>query len=85
MTEPFHNTRRFSTRAGPQSANPFGRAWWDEEAKGFFPQEFAAYVADRLDKVRGKDSRTYWRAIRARVTGVETAPPTVCQRGSPRP
>jgi hypothetical protein len=66
-------------------ANPFGRAWWDEEAKGFFPQEFAAYIADRLDKVRGKDSRTYWRAIRARVIGGETAPPTVCQQGSPRP
>jgi hypothetical protein len=60
-------------------ANPFGRAWWDEEAKGFFPDEFAAYVGNRLGTVSGKDSRTYWLAIRRRVTGREPAGrPTVC-------
>ena len=50
-------------------ANPFARAWWEEEAKGFFPEEFAAYVDDRLRTAPGKDSHAHWLAIRARVTG----------------
>jgi hypothetical protein len=65
-------------------ANPFGRAWWDEEAKGFFPEEFAAYVGNRLDSASGRDSHSHWLAIRARVTGEDPAgPPTVCKARAP--
>ena len=46
--------------------NKFGRAWWDEEAKHFFNQEFATYVDERLSQ-EGKDSHTHWENIRARV------------------
>ena len=61
-------------------ANPFGRAWWDEEAKGFFPEEFAAYVGKQLNEAPGRDSQTHWLAIRARVTGEKaTDRPGVCK------
>ena len=61
-------------------ANPFGRAWWDEEAKNFFPEEFSAYVTKQLNEIAGKDSQTLWLAIRARVTGAEpTSRPGVCK------
>lgn len=61
-------------------ANPFGKAWWEEEAKNFFPAEFSAYVAKQLNGVAGKDSQTIWLAIRSRVTGEEPAGrPGVCK------
>ena len=71
-------------------SNPFGRVWWDEEAKHFFPPQFSAYVGERLGTDSGKDSRTYWLAIRARVTGeAPEGRPTVCKgretKGTPRP
>ena len=47
--------------------NPFGRAWWFEEAREFFPGEFAAYVDDQI--ASGDDSYAYWRKVRARLFG----------------
>jgi hypothetical protein len=65
-------------------ANPFARAWWDEEGKAFFPDEFVAYVEERLDKSPGKDSHGYWLAIRARVTDRDpSGRPGICQSRSP--
>ena len=60
--------------------NRFGRAWWDEEAKIFFPEEFAAYVSKQLNETSGSDSHAHWLAIRARVTGREpSGRPGVCK------
>jgi hypothetical protein len=60
--------------------NPFGRAWWDEEGKTFFPEEFAAYLSKQLAGTPGRDSHAHWLAIRARVTGQEPSRrPGVCK------
>jgi hypothetical protein len=60
--------------------NSFGRAWWDEEAKIFFPEEFGAYVSKQLNETSGSDSHAHWLAIRARVTGEESGGrPGVCK------
>ena len=49
--------------------NPFGRAWWQEEARHFFSPEFADYVDRQLQMEGGpgRDSEAYWRGIRARL------------------
>ncbi len=59
--------------------SPFGRAWWTEEARSFFPSEFANHVDEQLS--RGKDSYAYWLKVRSRLLGPEhSAPgPTVCK------
>ena len=49
--------------------NRFGRAWWDQEGRTFFPVEFATYLSKRLDGVPGRDSHAHWPEIRAKVTG----------------
>ena len=48
-------------------ANPFGKAWWDEEAKEFFASEFAAYVDQQLEVGDNRDHYAYWEAIRSRL------------------
>jgi len=53
--------------------NPFGRAWWQEEARNFFPTEFATYVDDQISS--GDDSYAYWRKVRSRLMGTEHAVP----------
>ena len=61
--------------------NPMGRAWWEEEARAFFPEEFANYVDEQLGQNGGRDHRAYWLAIRNRVVGGDgPAPPSVCDR-----
>lgn len=61
-------------------ANPFGKSWWDEEAKTFFPADFSTYVTKQLNEIAGKDSQTIWLAIRSRVTGTGPAGrPGVCK------
>ena len=60
--------------------NPFGRAWWDEEGKVFFPEDFGAYVSKQLNENPGRDSHAHWLAIRARVTDEErSGRPSVCK------
>jgi len=49
-------------------ANPFGRAWWLEEAKTFFPDEFTTYVDAQLNKGSRRDHHAHWLAIRKHVT-----------------
>lgn len=48
-------------------ANPFGRAWWDEEAREFFPREFVNYVDEQLAEGTRRDHHAYWQAVRARL------------------
>jgi len=50
-------------------ANPFGRAWWDVEAREFFAPEFSAYVDAQLDQPGARDSEAYFREIQARLKG----------------
>jgi len=59
--------------------NPFGHAWWDEEARNFFPHEFVAYVDGRL-AAPGRDSHAYWLSVRSRILGPENQvyPQTAC-------
>ncbi|NJM35884.1 MAG: hypothetical protein HC850_15665 [Rhodomicrobium sp.] len=59
-------------------ANPMGRAWWDELARSFFPQEFSEHVDETL-KRSGADHHAYWRAIRARAVSDAGDSPTVCR------
>ena len=65
-------------------SNRFGRAWWDEEARDFFPEQFGAYVQKLLDTGKRLDSQGHWLAIRARVIGDDSAPrPSVCATRGP--
>lgn len=52
-------------------ANPFGKAWWEEEAREFFPAEFATYVDRQLALATRRDHHAYWLAVRARLTETE--------------
>jgi hypothetical protein len=63
-------------------ANPFGRAWWAEEARRFFPSEFAIHVDEQISN--GKDSYAYWLKIRSHLLGPEhsAAGPTGCKGSS---
>jgi hypothetical protein len=47
--------------------NPFGRAWWDEEARHMFQPEFVAYVDRHLASRSQEDSEFYWLKIKARL------------------
>jgi hypothetical protein len=48
--------------------NPFGRAWWDEEGRYFFPQSFVDHVDLQLEGT-ARDSYAYWRDLRTRLLG----------------
>lgn len=48
-------------------ANPFGKAWWEEEAREFFPPEFSAYVDQQIALGGRRDHHTYWLDIRKRL------------------
>ena len=48
--------------------NPFGRAWWDEEGREFFPAEFANYVDLQLEGTV-IDSYAYYYSVRTRILG----------------
>ena len=65
--------------------NPFGRAWWTEEARDFFPSEFASHVDDQIPK--GRDSYTYWLKVRSRLLGTEHSAtgPTGCKGNGGQP
>ncbi len=58
--------------AGWYLANPFGRAWWEEEARQFFAEEFAQHVDTQLQR-NVRDSKSYWSGIRVRLLGTESA------------
>jgi len=68
--------------------NPFGRAWWTEEARTFFPSEFASYVDEQVSSAEGRDSHAYWLKVRSRLLGPERSAtgPTGCKgsEGHPR-
>ncbi len=51
--------------------NPFGRAWWIEEARGFFPSDFANHVDEQISSAEGRDSYAYWLKVRSRLLGTE--------------
>ena len=67
--------------------NPFGRAWWTEEARGFFPGEFAGHVDEHVSSATGRDSYAYWVKIRSRLLGPEHSAtgPSGCQGGAGQP
>jgi hypothetical protein len=48
--------------------NPFGRAWWNEEGRYFFADDFADYV-DRQLEGTVKDSSAYYATVRTRLLG----------------
>jgi hypothetical protein len=68
-------------------ANPFATAWWHEEARTFFPEEFAGYVDEKLNEGSQVDHHAHWLAIRTRVTGGDPAErPGICRvRAEARP
>ena len=52
--------------AGWYLGDPFGRAWWDEEGRYFFADDFVNHVDQQLEgKVR--DSHSYWLGVRTRL------------------
>ncbi len=52
--------------AGWYLGNPFGQAWWDEEGRYFFADEFVNYVDQQLEgPVR--DSHAYWLGVKTRL------------------
>ena len=48
--------------------NAFGRAWWEEEARGFFEPEFVAYIDQHLATPSNRDSEFYWLKIKTRMS-----------------
>ena len=48
--------------------NPFGRAWWNEEGRNFFADEFVNYVDQQLNGTV-RDSHNYYLGVRARLLG----------------
>ena len=48
--------------------NPFGRAWWDDEARHFFAVEFADHVDKQLEGTV-KDSYAYYLSVRTHLLG----------------
>jgi hypothetical protein len=65
--------------------NTFGRAWWAEEARGFFPAEFARHVDDQISS--GEDSYAYWLKVRTRLLGSESSatPSSSCKGNGVQP
>jgi len=68
--------------------NSFGRAWWTEEARGFFPSEFASHVDEQVASAEARDSYAYWLKVRSHLLGPEHSAtrPTGCkgEGGQPR-
>jgi hypothetical protein len=68
--------------------NPFGRAWWTEEARSYFPSEFASHVDEQVSSAEGRDSYDYWLKVRSRLLGPEDSVtgPSGCkgEGGQPR-
>jgi hypothetical protein len=48
--------------------NPFGRAWWDEEGRYFFADEFVKHVDKQLEGTV-RDSFSYYHGVRTRLLG----------------
>ncbi len=48
--------------------NQFGRAWWHEEGRNFFEEDFVNYVDKQLEGTV-KDSYDYYVAVRTRLMG----------------
>jgi hypothetical protein len=48
--------------------NPFGQAWWDEEGRYFFADDFVAHVDKQLEGST-RDSHGYYIGVRARLLG----------------
>ena len=48
--------------------NQFARAWWDEEGRNFFAEEFVKHVDMQLEGT-ARDSHSYWLGVRARLFG----------------
>ena len=48
--------------------NPFGRAWWSEEGRYFFADDFVNHV-DRQLEGKARDSYDYWLGVRTRLFG----------------
>lgn len=61
--------RSVETYASWYLGNDFGRAWWEEEAREFFPAAFVRHVEGQFDTISGYDSHAYWLKLRARLLG----------------
>ena len=48
--------------------NPFGRAWWDEEGRYFFADDFVNHVDKQLEGAV-RDSYAYYLGVRTRLFG----------------
>ena len=48
--------------------NPFGQAWWDEEGRHLFADDFVAHVDKQLEGST-RDSYGYYIGVRARLLG----------------
>ena len=66
--------RSVDTYASWYLGNDFGRAWWDEEARHFFPDEFVRHVEAQLESTQGGDSYSYWLKLRSSLLGPESPP-----------
>ncbi len=57
--------------AGWYLGNLFGRAWWDEEGRYFFADEFVTHVDKQLEGT-SRDSHAYWLGVRTRLLGSDS-------------
>jgi len=54
--------------AGWYLGNPFGRAWWDEEGRYFFADDFVNHVDKQLEGTV-RDSYAYYLGVKTRLFG----------------
>jgi len=54
--------------AGWYLGNTFGEAWWEEEGRHFFADDFVNHVDQQLEGT-ARDSHAYWLGVRARLFG----------------
>lgn len=64
--------QRVEGYAGWYLGNPFGQAWWDEEGRHFFADDFVAQVDTQLEG-SNKDSYAYYTGVRTRLFGSDKA------------
>jgi hypothetical protein len=78
--------RLVDTYAAWYLGNAFGRAWWDEEARNFFPSEFVSHVENQFESMQGRDSYSYWLKLRSRLLGPDlpSARKSACRSGAPQ-
>ena len=68
--------------AGWYLGNLFGRAWWDEEGRYFFADEFVTHVDKQLEGT-SRDSHAYWLGVRTRLLGSDSEENAVGESSCP--